>query len=351
MDPVDVIISVFDGYEEVRACLESVLACEQQTPADYVVINDASPNPRIHSYLRELADVGSIILLENTVNCGFVKTVNRGMAREPDRDVVLLNADTVVGGDWLDRLRAAALRSRDVGTVTPFSNNAEICGFPRLCRDNPLPMAAADIDGVLGKHLSGQDVTIPTAVGFCMYIRRDCLALRRGKRFLPARAGCRLASCAGGRLLRPACRRRQLFCRKTHAGAARYGGAGPTLSRLSRRDCRLYPGRPALRSALQGADRVPQGGSAAQGAGGYPSPRWWHRKARTGTGRFGGRQGAGDHAQAVSRCRTAFDPGRRRRLPGAKFRLVHGCRSRCPLRSVAAYRDRPGTPPSPARHG
>ena len=39
------------------------------------------------------------------------------------RDVVLLNADTEVYNNWLDRLRAQAQKPR-VGSVTPFSNNA-----------------------------------------------------------------------------------------------------------------------------------------------------------------------------------------------------------------------------------
>ena len=175
MDPVDVIVPVYDGFEEVQDCLESLLAAQPGTPADYVVINDASPNADIRAYLEELAAADRITLLENEINRGFVRTVNRGMARSPDRDVVLLNSDTIVSGDWLDRLKAAAEQARDVGSVTPFSNNAEICSFPRLCRDNPMLMDPADVDRVLARSLAGQQLTIPTAVGYCMYIRRDCL--------------------------------------------------------------------------------------------------------------------------------------------------------------------------------
>ena len=173
MNPVDVIIPVYDGFGEVRACLESVLAAPQQRPVEYVVIHDAGPSPEIASYVKGLAESGRITLLENESNLGFVRTANRGMALHPDRDVVLLNSDTLVSGDWLDRLHAHA--TDDIGTVTPFSNNAEICSFPRLCRVNDLSHPPAEIDAAFAAAMSGQSVEIPTAVGFCMYIRRDCL--------------------------------------------------------------------------------------------------------------------------------------------------------------------------------
>ena len=177
MAPVDVVVPVYEGFEEVRACIESLLAARQRAEFDCVVINDASPNPRIRDYIEELAGTGRITLLTNEANLGFVKTANRGMRHSVGRDIVLLNSDTVVSNDWLDRLQACAAADTRIGTVTPFSNNAEICSFPWLCRINTLPLgcAPADIDAVLSKGLAGQYIDIPTAVGFCMYIKRSCL--------------------------------------------------------------------------------------------------------------------------------------------------------------------------------
>ncbi len=177
MAPVDVVVPVYEGFEEVRDCLESLLAARQRTEFECVVINDASPNPRIREYIEKLACAGRITLLTNEANLGFVKTDNRGMQHSSGRDIVLLNSDTVVSNDWLDRLQACAAADDHIGTVTPFSNNAEICSFPRLCRINSLPLecTAAEIDTVLAKGLAGQHIDIPTAVGFCMYIKRSCL--------------------------------------------------------------------------------------------------------------------------------------------------------------------------------
>lgn len=175
--PVDIIVPVYKGLEETRQCLESLLAAENKTHQEIIVIDDASPEPALVEYLQELAQDGKITILHNTENLGFVLTCNRGMALHSERDVVLLNSDTQVANDWLDRLAACAYRDSPIGTVTPFSNNATICSYPIFCADNALPRDCSpwQMDDLFRRLNSGQALDIPTAVGFCMYIRRDCL--------------------------------------------------------------------------------------------------------------------------------------------------------------------------------
>jgi O-antigen biosynthesis protein len=176
--PVDVIVPVYRGLEDTRRCIESVLASRVATAFRLVIVNDAAPEPEVRDYLRTVATSDSrILLLENERNLGFVATVNRGMALDPSRDVLLLNSDTEVANDWLDRLREAAYADRRIGTVTPLSNNATICSYPRFCQANELPGGydTASLDQLCARTNPGLRVDIPTGVGFCMYIRRDCL--------------------------------------------------------------------------------------------------------------------------------------------------------------------------------
>ena len=177
MKPIDILVPVYRGLAETRRCLDSILAFPQQTPHEIVVIDDCSPESELSVWLRELAGSGAITLLENPVNLGFVQTANRGMALHPDREVVLLNSDTEVHGDWLDRLHRHAVSDPQVGTVTPFSNNATLCSYPRTMQDNPLPddWPLAELDRLCAVVNAGQSVELPTAVGFCMYITRRCL--------------------------------------------------------------------------------------------------------------------------------------------------------------------------------
>jgi GT2 family glycosyltransferase len=174
---IDVIIPVYKGLLQTRRCIDSVLRWEQATAFEVVAVDDASPDPEISRHLRELADRGRITLLKNESNLGFVHSVNRGMALHPERDVVLLNSDTEVANDWLDRLRRCACGQPDVGTATPFSNNATICSYPFEGWKGGVPgmLDLAALDRLFAATNAGRTVDLPTAVGFCMYIRRACL--------------------------------------------------------------------------------------------------------------------------------------------------------------------------------
>ena len=119
MDVVDVIVPVYKGLAATRRCLDSVLASRSSTPSEMVVVDDATPEPEITRLLDGLAADTRITLLRNDANQGFVRSVNRGMSLHADRDVVLLNSDTEVAGDWLDRLRRCARAHADIGTATP----------------------------------------------------------------------------------------------------------------------------------------------------------------------------------------------------------------------------------------
>lgn len=178
-DPtVDIVIPVYKGLEATRICLESVLASVQVTKVEVIVINDQSPEPELVDFLRRREQAGQITLLHQPENKGFVASVNRGMRQHPRRDVILLNSDTRVCHDWVDRLRRNAYTIPRMGTVTPFSNNATICSYPQPCCENPLPPEADACE--LDRHFQRlfakkAPLEIPTAVGFCMYIKRACL--------------------------------------------------------------------------------------------------------------------------------------------------------------------------------
>lgn len=174
---VDVIIPVYAGYDDTMACVYSCLTSECRTPYELIIIDDCGPEPELSEALRELGERGCLTYLRNDVNCGFVRTVNRGMTLHPDRDVLLLNSDTVVYGNWLDRIHAHLRLSPQAATVTPFSNNATICSYPRFAQDNNEHQIVdfPELDRIAATANRGQSVEIPTGVGFCMLIRRAAL--------------------------------------------------------------------------------------------------------------------------------------------------------------------------------
>lgn len=180
--PVAVVVPVYRELALVRACLDSVRAslALNRTPVRIVVVDDASPEPALSRWLDTQAALGHITLLRNPCNLGFIETVNRGMRELPDHDVLLLNADTQVHGDWIDRLGRALYAQPDVASVTPWTNNGEISSFPVMSRAAPAPdtrelalldAAAAQVRAAPG----GEDVELPSCCGFTMLIRRAVL--------------------------------------------------------------------------------------------------------------------------------------------------------------------------------
>jgi GT2 family glycosyltransferase len=174
---IDVIVPVHSGLAATRRCLASLLAGGVSTPFETIVIDDATPEAEIARHLDQLASESRVTLLRNDRNEGFVASVNRGMALHGDRDVVLLNSDTEVANDWLDRLRRCVDRDAAIGTATPFSNNATICSYPFPGWTGGVPggLGLSALDRVFAAANEAKSVDLPTGVGFCLYIRRACL--------------------------------------------------------------------------------------------------------------------------------------------------------------------------------
>ncbi len=173
---VSVVIPVYGKTATVLACLDSVLATVRG-PHRIVVIDDASPETDLRRALDALAADGRIRLIRHARNQGFPRSANDGIAAAAGRDVILLNSDTLVPPGWLEHLRDAAYAAREIGTATPLSNQASILSYPNPLGANPVPDRAATLrlDAIARRANPGTVVDVPVGVGFCLYLRRDCI--------------------------------------------------------------------------------------------------------------------------------------------------------------------------------
>ena len=176
---IDIVVPVYNAAADLERCVDSVLEC---TDDDYrlIVIDDASPDPAVAAHFARLEGLKmpQLELLTNERNLGFTLNANRGMrAARAGADVVLLNSDTVVTRGWLEALARCAASDPSIGTITPFSNNAEICSLPRFCENNPWPSSrdAAPMMRALERAAVPTYPDLPTGVGFCLYIRRPLI--------------------------------------------------------------------------------------------------------------------------------------------------------------------------------
>jgi GT2 family glycosyltransferase len=172
---VDVIVPVHNAAAVTRRCLDSLFADPTRPPGEIIVVDDGSTDAELVAELDALGESRRIRLLRHPRALGFTASANLAI-EATERDVVLLNSDTEVPAGWLDRLAGHAHASPWIGSVTPFSNNASICSYPAITgRTIAFGRGLAEVDAACRAVNGGRRVDLPTGVGFCLYLRRDCI--------------------------------------------------------------------------------------------------------------------------------------------------------------------------------
>ncbi len=173
----DIVIPVFADVSATRACIESVFRCTEEALGQLIVVNDCSPDPAMMPMLHRLqARHPEMVLISNETNLGFVRSANRGMGLR-QRDVVLLNSDTLVTAGWLSEMLAVAYAHDCVAAVAPLSNNAAICSVPSYCQVTEMREL---IDRDLALDALPRFTTVPTGVGFCLLLKNIVLNMIGG---------------------------------------------------------------------------------------------------------------------------------------------------------------------------
>ncbi len=173
----DIIIPVYNAYECVVECIDSVIENTNFNKNKLIIINDKSTDEKVLPKLKEYEKKYKFIeVLENKENLGFVGTVNKGM-KYSKNDVLLLNSDTEVVEGWLDRIIECAYSEKMIGTVTPLSNNATHVSVPKGLQENDLPsnMSFSEYGKIVKLCAYRENQQLPTAHGFCMFIKREVL--------------------------------------------------------------------------------------------------------------------------------------------------------------------------------
>jgi GT2 family glycosyltransferase len=173
-------IPVFNGRDALERCLAGLVETRIEAKHRILVINDASSDAAVAPLLDRFSRAHakrSIEIRHNVSNRGFTWNANQAIAAlHANEHLLLLNSDTLATDGWLDEMLATLASDEEIGTVTPFSNNATICSFPDFSREWPVPPVAerARIAKTLANHRAAA-IEIPTAIGFCMLISRGCL--------------------------------------------------------------------------------------------------------------------------------------------------------------------------------
>jgi O-antigen biosynthesis protein len=235
----DVVIPVYAHVEWTRQCIESVLAHSGAALGRLLLVNDCGPEPEMLPMLRAFRRQDRrVVLLENEQNRGFVSSSNRGLSLCRG-DVVLLNSDTRVTPRWLAGLQEAAAANPRLAALSPLSNNGFACSVPVFQQASP-----ASLFEPYRLDLSGLPpyTVMPTAVGFCLWLRGEALKRlglldpKYGRGYQEENDWCQRARAAGYLVGRA----NRVFV--FHEGEASFAGARKVLDVVNlRRLVRRYP--------------------------------------------------------------------------------------------------------------
>jgi GT2 family glycosyltransferase len=170
---VSVVVAVHNGGEVVRSCLQSVID-NSPTAHRIVVIDDGGEDDHTRRILDEFHERGDVELVRHEKCRGYTRTANHGLLLTDGDDVVLLNSDTVVPPMWLQRLTWTAYSQPGIGTVSAVSNDAAANSVPlRHQRNDWYPRLDWESAGrLMSRGMRVWSQQVPSAHGFCMYIRR-----------------------------------------------------------------------------------------------------------------------------------------------------------------------------------
>jgi len=175
---VTIIVPIYNAYQDTKQCIESLLM-HTDTKHNILLMDDSSTDERIMELIYEVTSHHShISFIRNSQNVGFVKNCNNGFRKsDQSTDVVILNSDTIVTSNWLKKLVYAAYSSHYIATVTPLTNNGTICSVPNWLESNEIPdgQTISSFADLIEKISLRKYPRIPTAVGFCTYIKREVL--------------------------------------------------------------------------------------------------------------------------------------------------------------------------------
>ncbi len=179
-----VIIPCFDGYRETLSCIASLLASlkHNKTRVLIMLVWDNGPDTALKNALQRLGKRKHCLFCATPHNMGFLGAVNFALAQIPRGACILLNADTLVTGDWIDRMMEVAEKP-DCATVTAMGSDAELLSYPSPThRGSVSSLREVRMLDTACKMLppAHHIQEIPVGVGFCMLITRKALSLLHG---------------------------------------------------------------------------------------------------------------------------------------------------------------------------
>lgn len=173
----NIIIPVYNEYDSLKKCLESVLLFTNLKTNKLIIIDDKSTDENIIPFISDFIShkQQDVIFIKNDEKKGLLKTINIGIASSKE-DVLLLSPNTEVTKEWLERIQICAYNKENTATVTPIVNSTNN-SVAKYCQTkvNKNNFAIDNYSEYIDKISYKDYPEIPTGEYFCLYIKRNVL--------------------------------------------------------------------------------------------------------------------------------------------------------------------------------
>lgn len=163
-------------------CLESIEKHRSHYLGRVFVVDDCGGNQELAKKVKDWCDDRKdwVTHIQNADNLGFVQSSNRAM-EESENDIILLNTDTTVSANWIEKILTIAYCEPRIATVTPLTNNASYFSLPYSQEQNEdddpqesMLLVDAIFNSLHAKN-STYNIKAHSGHGFCLFINRKLL--------------------------------------------------------------------------------------------------------------------------------------------------------------------------------
>src|SRR3990167_875781 len=166
---VSILIPVKDNLEYTKKCIHSIFENTSlaKTPFEILVYDNGSTDGT-HEYLQGLEQSKEIKVVRSAANMGYPRANNELAKQASGEYLCLLNNDTIVTKDWLEKLLFCIRSDRELAAVGPYSNYASGSQM------SPIPCAYKDDKELVGfaSNFHQADTYVDFLVFFCCLIRK-----------------------------------------------------------------------------------------------------------------------------------------------------------------------------------
>src|SRR3989304_3394871 len=117
---LSIIIISFNTKKITAGCVNSIIKSKPKVQYEIIVVDNGSSDESV-AVLEKLP----VRLVKNSTNVGFAKANNQGIKIAKGKYILLLNSDTKVKNEAIDRLYNFANERSDTGVVGPRLLNSD----------------------------------------------------------------------------------------------------------------------------------------------------------------------------------------------------------------------------------